>query len=124
MGIMIAASLLAMLGVALELWASLVLGWRRALEITDAPPDPAMPGLVFAGPFRVVRHPQSLGLLLILGGAALAMNRPGMWVAAGLAAAIVVAMAVRHDRELARHYGEAHARYRQAVGLLAPSWRR
>jgi protein-S-isoprenylcysteine O-methyltransferase Ste14 len=124
MGSLTTATLLVLLGVALQLWAGWVLGWRRAVEISDAPPDPALPRLVFAGPFRVVRHPQSLGLLLILAGAALAMRRPGMWVAAALAAIIVVAMAVRHDRELASQFGEAYARYRRAVGMLMPLWRR
>ena len=52
----------------LELWAATELGWRRALDLSDAPPDPALPRLVFRGPFRCVRHPQSLGLLLILAG--------------------------------------------------------
>jgi protein-S-isoprenylcysteine O-methyltransferase Ste14 len=43
-----------------------------------------------------------------------------MWLVAVLAAAFVIAMAVRHDRELARDYGEAYARYRRRVPLLLP----
>ena len=39
------------LGAGLELWAGRRLGWRRALDLTDAPPDPALPRLVFGGPF-------------------------------------------------------------------------
>jgi len=108
------------LGAVLEAWALLELGWRRALDLTDAPPDPAMPRLVFGGPFRVVRHPQSLGLLLIVVGTALAVRTAGMWLVAVLAAAFVIAMAVRHDRELARDHGEAYARYRRQVPLLLP----
>ena len=90
------------LGAALEAWAILALGWRRALDLTAAPPDPALPRLVLGGPFARVRHPQSLGLLLMLGGAALGSRSAGVWVAALLAGGLVVAMAVRDDRELAR----------------------
>lgn len=112
------------LGTALEVWAVLELGWRRAAELTDAPPDPALPRLVLGGPFRLVRHPQSLGLLLILVGTGLAVRTTGIWVMAVLAGAIVIAMARRHDRELTRDCGEAYARYRRTVPLLLPSLRR
>ena len=115
-----AAAVLLALGAVLEAWALLELGWRRALDLSDAPPDPAMPRLVFGGPFRVVRHPQSLGLLLIVVGTALAVRTAGLWVVAVLGAAFVIAMAVRHDRDLARDYGEAYARYRRQVPLLLP----
>jgi protein-S-isoprenylcysteine O-methyltransferase Ste14 len=120
MSLTLAALLIVALGAAVEGWTAIELGWRRALDLTDAPPDPALPQLVFAGPFRFVRHPQSLGLLLILAGLALAVRGAGMWLLALLAGALVVAMAVRHDRELARRWGEAYARYRRAVPLLLP----
>jgi protein-S-isoprenylcysteine O-methyltransferase Ste14 len=42
---------------------------------------------------------------------------------AGLAAGLVIAMALRHDAELARQHGEAYARYRRAVPLLLPRLR-
>lgn len=110
-------------GAALELWAVLGLGWRRALDLTAAPPDPGLPRLVFGGPFRCVRHPQSLGVLLLLAGAAVGVRSTGMWVVAGVAGALVTSMAVRHDHELAREFGEAYARYRDAVPLLVPRLR-
>ena len=110
-------------GAALELWAVLVLGWRRALDLTAVPSDPELPRLVFAGPFRCARHPQSLGVLFLLAGAAVGVRSPGMWAVAGLGSALVTSMAVRHDRELAREYGEAYARYRDAVPLLVPRLR-
>jgi protein-S-isoprenylcysteine O-methyltransferase Ste14 len=112
-----------MLGAGLEIWALLGLGWRRALDLTAEPPQAGLPRLVLGGPFRCVRHPQSLGLLLLLGGAALATRSPGTWLAAGLAGALVMAMAIRHDRELAREFGAAYARYRAAVPLLMPRLR-
>ena len=108
---------------ALELWSGAELGWRRALDLGDAPPDAALPLLVFRGPFGLVRHPQSLGLLLILAGAALAWRSIGIYAIAGIAAALVVAMALRHDRELAQRFGETYLRYRRAVPLLVPRLR-
>src|SRR5215470_16166039 len=91
----VAAVVLLLVGAALEVWAVIELGWRRAFELSDAPPDPAMAHLVFRGPFRFVRHPQSLGLLLILAGTALAVQAPLMWLLAVIAGGFVVAMAVR-----------------------------
>jgi protein-S-isoprenylcysteine O-methyltransferase Ste14 len=107
-------------GAGLEFWAALALGWRRALDLSDAPPDPALPRLVFGGPFRVVRHPQSLGLLLMVIGTTLAVGPARSGAVAVLAGGLVVAMTVRHDRDLARVHGEAYARYRRQVRLLLP----
>jgi len=118
------AAVLVALGVGLEIWAVIELGWRRALDVSDQAPDPALPRLVFAGPFRLVRHPQSFGLLLVLAGAALIFRSPRMWLGAGLAVALVAAVAIRDDRELGRQFGEAYARYRRTVPLLLPLPRR
>lgn len=123
MGFTAAALLLVLAGVALELWAGLELGWRRAVDLEDTPPDPALPRLVFRGPFGYLRHPQSLGLLLMLSGAAVGVRRPGLFLVAAVVGGLVVAMALRHDAELARQFGEAYARYRRAVPLLVPRLR-
>lgn len=123
MGFTIAAVVLLLLGAAVELWAFVVLGWRRGLDLTAAPPDPALPRLVFGGPFGLVRHPQSLGLLLILASAALGFRNAPVWLVTALGGGLVIAMAVRHDRELARHCGEAYGRYRRAIPLLLPRLR-
>ena len=110
-------------GATLEAWAVVELGWRRALDLSAQPPEVGLPRLVFSGPFRCVRHPQSLGVLLLLAGAAAGLRSAGMWMVAGLAGALVISMAVQHDRELARECGEAYARYRQVVPLLLPRLR-
>ena len=115
----LAIALLA-LGFGLEIWAGVILGWDRALELDDRPPDPALPDLVFAGPFRFVRHPQSLGLLLLLAGMAVALRSPVMYVLATAAAGLVIAMALRHDAELTQRFGEAYTRYRRIVPFLVP----
>ena len=105
MTLAIAAAVVLGLAAGLETWAVLTLGWRRALELSDVPDDPALPKLVFAGPFRIVRHPQSLGLLLVLLAAALAFASPAMWLLAVVAGGLVVAMALRDDREMAKQFG-------------------
>lgn len=110
-------------GALLEGWAVVVLGWRRALDISAVPADPHEPRLVLGGPFRHVRHPQSLGLLLLVIGVAVATRSAGMWVVAGIAGILVIAMAVRHDRELARDCGESYARYRRVVPFIVPRLR-
>ncbi len=119
----IGAAVLCTAGAALELWAVFVLGWRRALDLKSGALDAEEPRLVFAGPFRRVRHPQSLGVLLLLVGAAVAARSASMWSVACLAGALTVAMALRHDRELAREFGEVYARYRAVVPLLVPRLR-
>ena len=119
----IAAAVLCTAGAALELWAVFILGWRRALDLKSGALDGERPRLVFAGPFGRVRHPQSLGVLLLLIGAAVAARSASMWSVAGLAGALTIAMAVRHDRELGREFGEVYARYRAAVPLLVPRLR-
>lgn len=123
MAYLVAAAVLVLLGIGLELWAGSELGWRRALDLDDAPPDAALPLLVFGGPFIRIRHPQSLGLLLILAGAALAWRSIGIYAIAGIAGALVIAMALRHDRELARRFGDTYLRYQRAVPLLVPRLR-
>lgn len=117
------AGLLALLGVGLELWCGAALGWRRALDLSDEPPDPALPPLVLGGPFAYVRHPQSLGLLLLVAAAALYGRTLSLSLAALVLAAVIVRLARRDERRLAERFGEAYARYRLAVGFLWPQRR-
>lgn len=118
------AVVVALLAVGLELWAVALLGWRRACDVSAVPPDPALSLLVFGGPFRLIRHPQMLGLLLLGAAAALQWRTPAMWLLALLVAVVVVAMARRDDRECAARFGEAYARYRRAVPFLLPTFSR
>lgn len=118
------AVLLVLLGLALEGWAVFFLGWRRAADLGTEPPDPVLPRLVFGGPFGRVRHPQSLGLLLLLAAAAAYWRTPGICLVAMLAGALVIGVALRDERACATRFGEAHARYRRAVPFLVPRIRR
>ncbi|MEO8601418.1 MAG: methyltransferase [bacterium] len=119
MGWLAASALLSVSGVVLLGWAALVLGWRRWLDLDDTPQDPALPGLVLYGPFRHVRHPQSLGLLCLVAAAALRWGS-ALWVLAPLSAAVVCWQAQRDDQRLAARFGEAYARYRRVVPFMLP----
>lgn len=101
-------------------WSALALGWRRCLDLDDAPPGREMPHLVLGGPFGFVRHPQTLGLLLLLAAAALRWPRPGMWVATLLAGGLILSLAAGDEARLSDRFGEAYARYRRAVPFLLP----
>jgi protein-S-isoprenylcysteine O-methyltransferase Ste14 len=117
---LIAARLLILAGVGLLVWTASILGWRRWLDLEDTPSEPESPALVFAGPFGVIRHPQTLALLLCLGGAALRWPRPGLWVLALLAATAALALAASEEPRMERRFGEAFQRYRRAVPFLLP----
>jgi protein-S-isoprenylcysteine O-methyltransferase Ste14 len=97
-----------------------VLGWKRWFDLDDGGLEAAPAPLVLAGPFRLVRHPQSLALLCVLAAAAVTGRRPAMVVLGVLGAAAVLALAARDDARLAGRFGEAYARYRQAVPFLLP----
>ncbi|MGD9764610.1 MAG: isoprenylcysteine carboxylmethyltransferase family protein [Candidatus Binatia bacterium] len=104
-------------------WAALVLGWRRWIGLTAAPPHPEHPRLVLAGPFRRARHPQTLGGLCLAAAAAIAWWSPSVAVGSGLASTALLMRARRDDAVQAKRFGAAYARYRRAVPFLFPRWR-
>lgn len=111
---------LIVLGLGLCAWTVAVLGWRRMLWLTAEPPHPARSPLVFAGPYRRVRHPLFLALLLVSGGSALAAGERVLWLGFLLALLVLAICAQRETRQLERRFGEAYRRYRRAVPLLFP----
>ena len=116
------AALLWALGAGLLGWALSVLGWRRWLDLDDAPQGPESPRLVLRGPFGVVRHPQTLALLFLLAGAAVRWPRPGLWVPALIAATLILALALSEEPRLIERFGVAYERYQRAVPFLLPRW--
>ena len=119
---LLAARLIFLAGAGLMIWTAILLGWRRWLDLDDQTPGPESPALVLAGPFGVVRHPQTLALLLCLASAAVRWPRPGLWVLALIAATIVVALAMAEEPRMAARFGEAFRRYQHAVPFLLPRW--
>jgi protein-S-isoprenylcysteine O-methyltransferase Ste14 len=78
-------------------------------------------GLVTTGPYRLVRHPIYLGLVLLAAGEALAF---GSWPALIIVlSGIVPTFAWRAHAEealLSQTFGESYALYRKQVGMMTP----
>lgn len=104
-------------GMALRLWAVLVLG--RFFRITVIMQDEHR--LVEEGPYRVLRHPGYAGGLLTITGIGLAM---GNWLALlVLLAAVLLGYGYRirvEERALKQRFGERYERYAAARWRLLP----
>jgi protein-S-isoprenylcysteine O-methyltransferase Ste14 len=90
---------------------------------TPAPYDPPRQ-LVAAGPYRVVRNPQYVGVFLVTVGEGLVS---GAVILFGYTALLIVGyhLRVRYYEEptLTRLFGETYARYCEAVPRWLPKWR-
>lgn len=115
------------LGVAILLWATFLidhfelLGLRQGWETLRARPLHA-PAFVTPYLYKVVRHPQYLGWLMIFWGTP-TMTAGHLLLAAAMSAYILVAMRFE-ERDLVRHIGEPYRRYRERVPALVPFARR
>jgi protein-S-isoprenylcysteine O-methyltransferase Ste14 len=114
------SGLLFLAGAGLLGWTAVLLGWRRWLDLDDTPPGAESPALVFAGPFGVVRHPQTAALLCWLAAAAVRWPRPVLWALILIAATAVLAVAAADEPRLRKRFGEAYRRYQDAVPFLLP----
>jgi protein-S-isoprenylcysteine O-methyltransferase Ste14 len=110
-------SLLALVGAAVVCKARLELGRAWSL-LPEADPQS---GFVTAGPYRWVRHPIYLGLILVTTGTALA------WGSAVACCIVVLAIvptfiwrARTEETLLSRTFGESYAAYRRRTRLLLP----
>jgi protein-S-isoprenylcysteine O-methyltransferase Ste14 len=106
-------------GIGVGGWIASVLGWRRVIKTDDVPRHPALPVLVLAGPYRFVRHPRALSILLITLGAGLMRDPFPFWLCSTAATGALLA-AVWRDRQLLEKFGEAYRRYQRAVPFLVP----
>jgi protein-S-isoprenylcysteine O-methyltransferase Ste14 len=110
---------LAWLGAGLAVWARLALGvWFSGTF--GIKPEHA---LVTTGPYAIVRHPMYLGLLLLLGGMAVAYNSA---VSLGFVLLLIVPFAMHtviEEQMFRAHFGEAWAVYASRVPRLLPGWK-
>jgi protein-S-isoprenylcysteine O-methyltransferase Ste14 len=91
------------------------LGWRQA---ADSEPDPE--ALRIYGPYRYVRHPLMLSVLVFIWGQP--VMRPELFLLnSGLTLYILIAVRLE-ERDLRRQFGQAYADYRRQVPALVP-WR-
>ena len=95
-------------------WALVTLGW---LVFRLDPGDK----LVNRGPYRYVRHPFFLGMMVAFAGLALALNN---WLAVAATLLILwpvlTLRAMREERELAHRFGQEWQIYRQTTYFLVP----
>lgn len=104
------------LGLALMAW-TITLFARRGRG-TLAPWD-APQRLVVAGPYRHVRNPMMVGVLLVLVGEATLFRTPFLWAYLGFATlAVLLFIPLVEEKRLARRFGAEYDRYRRAV----PRW--
>jgi protein-S-isoprenylcysteine O-methyltransferase Ste14 len=111
------------LGVAVLVWATFLIDHFELLGLKQGwatlrgkPVDP--PAFTTPWMYRLVRHPQYLGWLMIFWGTPL-MTAGHLLFAAGMSVYIVIAIRFE-ERDLGELLGPAYQRYRQQVPLLLP----
>jgi len=121
--LLIVGPLLLFPGLALVLWARLVLG--RSYGVSGSLGAQLYTGhqLVTSGPFRFVRHPMYLGLLVAALGGILAYRT---WTPVFVALTFVsfIFRARREEQALAAEFGEAWEEYVRQVPTWAPRLKR
>ncbi|HLT91168.1 MAG TPA: isoprenylcysteine carboxylmethyltransferase family protein [Woeseiaceae bacterium] len=111
------------LGVAILLWATFLidhfelLGLRQGWDTLRGQPLHS-PAFVTPWLYKLVRHPQYLGWLMIFWGTP-TMTAGHLLFAAGMSVYIGIAMRFE-ERDLSRHIGEPYRRYREEVPALVP----
>lgn len=126
----VVGGLLALVSVAVGMWACLKMGWARLLFAGALFPPGAgaeenwVPQrLVVEGPYRYVRNPLYVtDFALILGSALLTRN----WFLVLLAALYLAQLALQlplEERELRRRFGRPYRRYCEAVPRFVPRLR-
>ena len=112
----LAADAIALAGLAVMLWARVVLGRNWSADVTLKEGHE----LVTGGPYRWVRHPIYSGLLLLaLGWAVWRGQWSGFW---GLAVLVVLLFIKARSEEqlMIEHFGDAYLRYKARVKALVP----
>ncbi|MGH3666393.1 MAG: methyltransferase family protein [Egibacteraceae bacterium] len=79
--------------------------------------------LVTTGPYTFVRHPQYLGLLVVIAGALVQWPTLATVVMAPILATTYLRLARREEAEMRRRFGERWQRYEAATPKLVPRWR-
>jgi protein-S-isoprenylcysteine O-methyltransferase Ste14 len=109
--------LLMIVGMVLRIAAGRALGkwWSLRAEIQDGH------ALVQTGPYRFIRHPAYLGMLIVCLGLPIAFQ--SVWAAVVMAVAVWPAVGYRvqvEDALLERHFGDEYREYAQRTPRLIP----
>jgi protein-S-isoprenylcysteine O-methyltransferase Ste14 len=116
--IYLAGAGLGVLGVLLRTWATAFL---RADVVHD--PELHSDRLVADGPYRHVRNPLYLGLMLLVVGMSLLASMPGAVVMLVGQSLFVMRLAGREEAALLAEHGESFRRYLRAVPRFVPALR-
>jgi protein-S-isoprenylcysteine O-methyltransferase Ste14 len=102
-------------GVALAIWARFHLGpnWGMPGSIK------ADPELVTSGPYQVVRHPISIGVVVAMAGTALVHGMAWLLLAAAFLVYFLTSAAAE-EREMARQFPDQYPAYREHTKKLIP----
>lgn len=109
-----------LIGAGFALWYRTVILFARVGKGTLAPWDPTRK-LVVRGPYRYVRNPMIVGVLLVLAGEAALAGSP--WILAWAAAFIAlnaVWFPLGEEPGLVRRFGAEYEEYRRAVPRWVP----
>jgi protein-S-isoprenylcysteine O-methyltransferase Ste14 len=112
------------IGVALIAVGGLVMVWGFVRFATEGvgvpvPVEPTSRQLTVGGPYRYVRHPLYLAIVVAISGQGLLLSRPVLLIYAAVLLAVFVAFVHWYeDPSLARRFGEQWEAYRRQV----PGW--
>lgn len=105
-------------GVALSIWARLILGENWSAKVTRKVDHE----LVRSGPYAFVRHPIYSGLLLATVGTAIFVGEYRGLLAVPLVLLSENIKARREEQFMLAEFGDAYAQYRDETGFLIPGW--
>jgi protein-S-isoprenylcysteine O-methyltransferase Ste14 len=111
----IVGAVLFLLGIALAVWARVILGRNWGMPMTQR----AEPELITAGPYNVVRHPIYSGILLGMLGTSLAISLIGLGITLILGIFFTYSATVE-ERNLTATFPSAYPAYRARTKMLIP----
>jgi protein-S-isoprenylcysteine O-methyltransferase Ste14 len=114
--IAMAGALLTAAGVAFAIWARRHIGKNWSAQVTIRKEHE----LVRSGPYARIRHPIYTGLLLAVGGTAIAIGEYRAIVALAVIAIGFVVKAKREEAFLATQFGPAFDEHRRQTGFFLP----
>ncbi len=115
-GVIVAAAVVCVLGLAVALWARRVIAdnWSSTVSFRQGHE------LVVSGPYAYVRHPIYAGLLLMLLGTALMLGRLHALVGLLLCGAALCIKMLQEEALMSRHFPQGYESYRSRTAALIP----